>query len=335
MALKVAINGFGRIGRLAFRRMFNDAQFEIVAINDLTDAESLAYLLEYDSAQGRFLHGEIAHEDGAITVQGTRIPIFAERDPENLPWKKLAVDVVVESTGFFTDRDKANKHIVAGARKVIISAPAKGDLKTVVFNVNHDILDASDTIISGASCTTNCLAPVAKVLDDSFGLVKGYMTTVHSFTNDQSTLDSPHPKGIHGRRGRTASANIVPTTTGAAVAVGKVLPSLNGKLDGIALRVPTVTGSIVDLVVELEKDASVESINAAMKAASSETLGYTDVPLVSSDTIGITYGSWFDSQMTSALEVDGKKLFKVLSWYDNEMSYVSQMVRTLAYFGNL
>lgn len=335
MALKVAINGFGRIGRLAFRRMFEDGQFEIVAINDLTDAESLAYLLEYDTAQGRFLHGEISFEDGAITVQGKKIPIFAQRDPEDLPWKDLAVDVVVESTGFFTDKEKAGKHIKAGAKKVLISAPAKGDLKTVVYNVNHDVLDASDTIISGASCTTNCLAPVAKVLDDSFGLVKGYMTTVHSFTNDQATLDGPHPKGIHARRGRTASMNIVPTSTGAAVAVGKVLPQLNGKLDGIALRVPTVTGSIVDLVVELEKDATVESINAAMKNASSETLGYTDVPLVSSDTIGIGYGSWFDSQMTSVVEVDGKKLYKVLSWYDNEMSYVSQMVRTLAYFGNL
>lgn len=335
MALKVAINGFGRIGRLAFRRMFEDAQFEIVAINDLTDAESLAYLLEYDTAQGRFLHGEISFKEGSITVQGKEVPIFAERDPENLPWKKLGVDVVVESTGFFTTRDKANKHLIAGARKVVISAPASGDLKTVVFNVNHDVLEPSDTIISGASCTTNCLAPVAKVLNDSFGVVKGYMTTVHSFTNDQSTLDSPHPKGIHGRRGRTASANIVPTSTGAAVAVGKVLPQLNGKLDGMALRVPTVTGSIVDLVVELEKDASVEAINAAMKAASNETLGYTEVPLVSSDTIGITYGSWFDGQMTSVLEVDGKKLYKVLSWYDNEMSYVAQMVRTLAYFGNL
>ena len=335
MALKVAINGFGRIGRLAFRRMFEDAQFEIVAINDLTDAESLAYLLEYDTAQGRFLHGEISFKEGSITVQGKDIPIFAERDPENLPWGKLGVDVVVESTGFFTDKDKAGKHLKAGAKKVLISAPAKGDLKTVVFNVNHDVLEASDTIISGASCTTNCLAPVAKVLDDTFGLVKGYMTTVHSFTNDQATLDGPHPKGIHARRGRTAAANIVPTSTGAAVAVGKVLPKLNGKLDGMALRVPTVTGSIVDLVVELEKDASVESINAAMKAASSDTLGYTEVPIVSSDTIGITYGSWFDGQMTSVLEVDGKKLYKVLSWYDNEMSYVSQMVRTLAYFGNL
>lgn len=335
MALKVAINGFGRIGRLAFRRMFEDAQFEIVAINDLTDAESLAYLLEYDTAQGRFLHGEISFKEGAINVQGKAIPIYAERDPENLPWGDLGVDVVVESTGFFTDKDKAAKHLKAGAKKVLISAPAKGDLKTVVFNVNHDILDASDTIISGASCTTNCLAPVAKVLNDTFGVVKGYMTTVHSFTNDQATLDGPHPKGIHARRGRTAAANIVPTSTGAAVAVGKVLPELNGKLDGMALRVPTVTGSIVDLVVELEKDASVAAINAAMKAAASETLGYTEVPLVSSDTIGITYGSWFDGQMTSVLEVDGKKLYKVLSWYDNEMSYVSQMVRTLAYFGNL
>lgn len=335
MALKVAINGFGRIGRLSFRRMFNDSQFEIVAINDLTDAKSLAYLLEYDTAQGRFLHGEISFKEDAIIVQGKEIPIFAERDPESLPWKDLAVDVVVESTGFFTTREKANKHLIAGARKVFISAPATGDLKTIVYNVNHHELDASDTIISGASCTTNCLAPLVKVLDDAFGIKLGYMTTVHSYTNDQATLDGPHPKGIDGRRGRAAAANIVPTTTGAAVAVGKVLPHLQGRLDGIALRVPTITGSIVDLVVDLEKDASVDAINAAMKQAANETLGYTEVPLVSSDTIGITYGSWFDAQMTAEVSANGQKLFKVLSWYDNEMSYVAQMVRTIGYIGTL
>lgn len=335
MSLRIAINGFGRIGRLTFRRMFEDDAFEIVAINDLTDADSLAYLLEYDTAQGRFLHGKISAEKDAITVDGKKVKIFAERDPENLPWKELKIDVVIESTGFFTTEEKAGKHLTAGARKVVVSAPAKGNIKTIVYNVNHDTLTKDDLIISGASCTTNCLAPVAKVLDDTFGLKMGYMTTVHSYTNDQATLDGPHPSGINARRGRTAASNIVPTSTGAAVAVGKVLPQLNGKLDGIALRVPTHTGSIVDLVVELNKDASVEAINQAMKDASNETLGYTEVPIVSSDTIGISQGSLFDGQMTSELNVNGHKMFKVLSWYDNEMSYVSQMVRTTKYLGNL
>lgn len=335
MSLRIAINGFGRIGRLTFRRMFEDNAFEIVAINDLTDAESLAYLLEYDTAQGRFLHGKIKAEKDAISVDGKKVKIFAERDPENLPWKELNIDVVIESTGFFTTEEKAGKHLKAGARKVVISAPASGNMKTIVYNVNHETLTKEDLIISGASCTTNCLAPVAKVLDDAFGVRMGYMTTVHSYTNDQATLDGPHPKGIYGRRGRTAASNIVPTSTGAAVAVGKVLPQLNGKLDGIALRVPTHTGSVVDLVVELEKEASVEAINQAMKDAANESLGYTEVPLVSSDTIGINYGSLFDGLMTSELNVNGHKMFKLISWYDNEMSYVSQMVRTTKYLGNL
>lgn len=335
MSLRIAINGFGRIGRLTFRRMFEDNAFEIVAINDLTDADSLAYLLEYDTAQGRFLHGKITAEKDAITVDGKKVKIFAERDPENLPWKELNIDVVIESTGFFTTEEKAGKHLKAGARKVVISAPASGNMKTIVYNVNHEILTKDDLIVSGASCTTNCLAPVAKVLDDAFGVKMGYMTTVHSYTNDQATLDGPHPKGIYGRRGRTAASNIVPTSTGAAVAVGKVLPTLNGKLDGIALRVPTHTGSVVDLVVELEKDASVEAINQAMKKAANESLGYTEVPIVSSDTIGITQGSLFDGLMTSELNVNGHKMFKLISWYDNEMSYVSQMVRTTKYLGNL
>lgn len=335
MSLRIAINGFGRIGRLTFRRMFEDNAFEIVAINDLTDADSLAYLLEYDTAQGRFLHGKITAEKDAITVDGKKVKIFAERDPENLPWKELNIDVVIESTGFFTTEEKAGKHLKAGARKVVISAPASGNMKTIVYNVNHEILTKDDLIVSGASCTTNCLAPVAKVLDDAFGVKMGYMTTVHSYTNDQATLDGPHPKGIYGRRGRTAASNIVPTSTGAAVAVGKVLPTLNGKLDGIALRVPTHTGSVVDLVVELEKDASVDAINQAMKKAANESLGYTEVPIVSSDTIGITQGSLFDGLMTSELNVNGHKMFKLISWYDNEMSYVSQMVRTTKYLGNL
>ncbi len=329
MAVKVAINGFGRIGRLAFRLMNEDANYDVVAINDLTDAKTLAYLLKYDSAQGRYMSDDISVEGDTITVGEESIKIYAQRDPEDLPWGDLDVDVVLECTGFFTSKEGAEKHIKAGAKKVVISAPAKGDLKTVVYNVNHDVLDGTETVISGASCTTNCLAPVAKVLDDNFGIVKGYMTTVHAYTNDQNTLDAPHAKDIKARRGRAAAANIVPTSTGAAVAVGKVLPSLAGKLDGMALRVPTITGSCVDLVVELEKNTTVEEINAAMKAAASETLGYTEDPIVSTDVIGTRFGTLFDALTTSVMEVDGKQLVKVLTWYDNEMSYTAQMVRTI------
>ena len=335
MALKIAINGFGRIGRLTFRQMFDDPQFDIVAINDLTDAESLAYLLKYDTAQNRYKQDSISFTKDAIIVDGKEIKIFAEKDPVNLPWAELGIDVVAECTGFFTSQDSAGKHLTAGARKVVVSAPASGGIKTIVYNVNHDILDGSETVISAASCTTNCLAPVAKVLNDQFGIVKGFMTTVHAYTNDQNTLDGPHPKGIHSRRARAAAENIVPTTTGAAAAVGKVLPELKGRLDGMALRVPTVTGSAVDLVVELKKHVTIEEVNAAIKAAANETLGYTEDPIVSSDTIGMTYGSLFDAQMTSLLEVDGQQLVKVLSWYDNEMSYVAQMVRSIAYLGTL
>ena len=331
MAVKVAINGFGRIGRLAYRMMDDNPEFEIVALNDLTDAESLAYLLKYDTAQGRYKQDSIQHEEGAIIVDGKKVKVYAERDPENLPWKALGVDVVLECTGFFTSKEKANKHLLAGAKKVVISAPAKGDLKTVVYNVNHDILDGSEDIVSAASCTTNCLAPVVKALDDAFGVQRGYMTTIHAYTNDQNTLDGPHPKGIHARRARAAAENIVPTTTGAASAVGLVLPHLKGKLDGIALRVPTVTGSAVDLVVELKEDVTAESVNAAVKAAANETLGYTEDPIVSSDTIGMHYGSLFDAQCTSVLDTDQGQLVKVVAWYDNEMSYVAQMVRTIKY----
>jgi len=332
MAVKVAINGFGRIGRLAFRLMNEDANYEVVAINDLNDAKTLAYLLKYDSAQGRYKSDSISNKENSIVVDGKEIQIYAERDPEVLPWGKLGVDVVLECTGFFTDKDKAMKHVKAGAKKVVISAPAKGDLKTICFNVNHKDLDGSEQVISAASCTTNCLAPVAKALDDAFGIVKGYMTTVHAYTNDQATLDAPHGKDINSRRGRAAAANIVPTTTGAAAAVGLVLPQLKGKMDGIALRVPVITGSAVDLVVELKNKVTKESVNAAIKAAANETLGYTEDPIVSSDTIGMSYGSLFDAQMTSVMEVDGQQLVKVLSWYDNEMSYVYQMVRTIKYF---
>lgn len=331
MAIKVAINGFGRIGRLAFRLMNEDPDFEIVALNDLTDAETLAYLLKYDTAQGRYKSDSISFEGDHIIVDGKPVKVYSQRDPELLPWKELEVEVVLECTGFFTSKDKAEKHIKAGAKKVVISAPAKGDLKTIVYNVNHNILDGTETVVSGASCTTNCLAPIAQVLDENFGIVKGFMTTVHAYTNDQNTLDAPHSKGIHSRRTRAAAENIVPTTTGAAVAVGLVLPSLKGKLDGIALRVPTVTGSCVDLVVELEKTVTVEEINAAVKAAANESLGYTEDPIVSSDTIGMTYGTLFDSAVTSVMTVDGKQLVKVLTWYDNEMSYTAQMIRTMKF----
>lgn len=333
MAVKVAINGFGRIGRLAFRLMFGSNDFEIVALNDLTGAADLAYLLKYDSAQGGYKQGSIESKEGAIVVDGKEIKIYAEKDPANLPWGQLDVDVVLECTGIFTSADKAQAHINAGAKKVVISAPAKGSgVKTIVYNVNHEVLDGSETIISGASCTTNCLAPVAKVLNDSVGIIKGFMTTVHAYTNDQNTLDGPHKGGIMSRRTRAAAANIVPTTTGAAVAVGLVLPELKGKLDGMALRVPTITGSVVDLVFEPARNVTVEEVNAILKAAANESLGYTEDPIVSSDVIGSSFGSLVDGLSTSILEVDGKQLVKVISWYDNEMSYTSQLVRTLKYF---
>jgi len=331
MAVKIAINGFGRIGRLAFRLMFGSNDFEIVAINDLTGAEDLAYLLKYDTAQGQYKVDSISFKEDAIVVDGKEIKVFAEKDPNNLPWKALDVDVVLECTGVFTSKDKAMAHINAGAKKVIISAPAKGDLKTIVYNVNHEILDGTEQVISAASCTTNCLAPVAKVLHETVGIVKGYMTTVHAYTNDQNTLDAPHKKGIHSRRARAAAANIVPTTTGAASAVGLVLPELKGRLDGIALRVPTITGSVVDLVFEPARNTTVEEINAAIKAAANETLGYTEDPIVSSDVIGTTYGSLFDANCTQIMEVDGKQLVKVVTWYDNEMGYTAQLVRTAKY----
>lgn len=329
MAIKVAINGFGRIGRLAFRQISQSKDFQVVAINDLTDAESLAYLLKYDTAQGGFLQDKVSFKENNLIVDGVTIPVIAERDPKNLPWKKLGVDIVLECTGLFTSQEKAHWHIEAGARKVLISAPATGDVKTIVYNVNDNTLDGSEEIVSGASCTTNCLAPIAKVLDDKFGIVKGFMTTVHAFTADQSLMDSPHKKGIYSRRGRCAAQNIVPSSTGAAKAISLVLPQLKGKLDGTALRVPTVTGSVVDLTVELKKSVTLEQIDAAFKAANSETLCYQPDPIVSSDVIGTTYGSVYDAHTTQILDVDGKQLVKVMSWYDNENSYVSQLVRTL------
>ncbi|MBU5315970.1 type I glyceraldehyde-3-phosphate dehydrogenase [Clostridium bornimense] len=328
--VKVAINGFGRIGRLALRLMIENPEFDVVAINDLTDAKTLAHLFKYDSSQGRF-NGEIEVKEGAFVVNGHEIKVTAERNPADLPWKELGVDVVLECTGFFTSQEKAGLHLEAGAKKVVISAPATGDLKTVVFNTNNDILDGTETVISGASCTTNCLAPMAKVLNDKFGIEKGFMTTIHAYTNDQNTLDGPHAKGDL-RRARAAAASIVPNSTGAAKAIGLVIPELKGKLDGGAQRVPVITGSLTELVCNLEKKVTVEEINAAMKAATNESFGYTEEPLVSSDIIGITYGSLFDATQTKVMEVNGQQLVKVAAWYDNEMSYTNQLIRTLKYF---
>lgn len=329
--VKVAINGFGRIGRLVFRLMDSDPGFEIVAINDLTDAEQLAYLLKYDTNHRNYRVDEISFEGDKLIVGDKRIPVFAEKDPTFLPWKAMDVDVVFECTGAFTSLEKAMAHINAGAKKVIISAPAKGELKTIVYNVNHETLDGSEQVISAASCTTNCLAPVLNVIDKVFGVEKGYMTTVHAYTNDQATLDVPHKKGIKARRGRACAANIVPASTGAASAIGNVLPNLKGKLDGAAMRVPVPTGSVVDLTLELKRNTTKEEINDALKANANETLKFTMDPIVSSDVIGLGYGAIVDGLSTNVLEVDGRQLVKVVAWYDNEMGYSTQMVRTAKY----
>lgn len=326
--IKVAINGFGRIGRLVFRIMEEDPDFEIVAINDLTDAEQLAYLLKYDTNHRNYNIDGISFYENGILVNGRKIPVYSEADPSNLPWKDLSVDEVFECTGRFVEKDKAYAHIRAGAKKVIISAPAKGDVKTIVYNVNHSILDGTEEIISAASCTTNCLAPVLKVLDDNFGITKGYMTTVHAYTNDQATLDIAHKKGIKARRGRACAANIVPASTGAASAIGKVIPNLNGKLEGTAMRVPVPTGSVIDLTLELSKLTNVDEINLTFKKCQNETLKYTMDPIVSSDVIGLKYGAVVDGLSTNVLNVDGKQLVKIVAWYDNEMGYSAQMVRT-------
>jgi glyceraldehyde 3-phosphate dehydrogenase len=331
--LKVAINGFGRIGRLAHRQIQSMEDIEVVAINDLTSPKVLAHLLKYDSAHGRF-DAEVQAFENSIIVNGHEVRIYAQKNPAEIPWKDHDVDVVLESTGFFTDKDKAAAHLIAGARRVVISAPATGNLKTIVFNVNHDILDGSETIISCASCTTNCLALMAKVLDEKFGIVNGLMTTIHSYTNDQNTQDAPHAKGDL-RRARAAAHNIVPTTTGAAKAIGLVLPSLKGKMDGVSQRVPTITGSLAELVTTLNKKVGVDEINRAMMAAINESLGYTEDEIVSSDIIGITYGALFDATQTKVVTAGNQQLVKTVSWYDNETSYVSQLVRTISYFGKL
>lgn len=326
--IRVAINGFGRIGRLVFRIMEEDPDFEIVAINDLTDAEQLAYLLKYDTNHRNYNIDGISFYENGILVNGRKIPVYSETDPNNLPWKDLNVDEVFECTGRFVEKDKAYAHIKAGAKKVIISAPAKGDVKTIVYNVNHSILDGTEEIISAASCTTNCLAPVLKVLDDNFGITKGYMTTVHAYTNDQATLDIAHKKGIKARRGRACAANIVPASTGAASAIGKVIPNLNGKLEGTAMRVPVPTGSVIDLTLELSKLTNVDEINLTFEKNQNETLKYTMDPIVSSDVIGLRYGAVVDGLSTNVLNVDGKQMVKIVAWYDNEMGYSAQMVRT-------
>jgi glyceraldehyde 3-phosphate dehydrogenase len=332
-SVKVAINGFGRIGRLVYRKIYNMEGIDVVAINDLTSPTVLAHLLKYDSAQGRF-DAEVKATEDSILVNNDVLKIYAQKDPAQIPWAAHDVDVVLECTGFFTDKEKAEAHLRAGAKRVVISAPATGDLKTVVYNVNHQILDGTETVISGASCTTNCLAPMAKVLDEQYRLCTGHMTTIHAYTNDQNTLDAPHPKGDL-RRARAAAGNIVPNSTGAAKAIGLVLPQLKGKLDGGAQRVPTITGSLTELISILSKKVTVEEVNAAMKAAANESFGYTEDEIVSTDIIGISYGSLFDATQTKVITVGDHQLVKTVSWYDNEMSYVSQLVRTVNYFAKL
>ncbi len=329
--VKIAINGFGRIGRLAFRKIFEESNMEVVAINDLTDSKTLAHLLKYDSAQKRF-EQDITFDEENIIVNGKKTRIYKESDPVNLPWKELDVDIVLECTGVFRTREKASKHLEAGAKKVLISAPSDGDVPTIVYNVNHNEVSLDENIYSAASCTTNALAPVAKILNDNYGIKVGYMNTVHAYTNDQNLLDLPHKKGDL-RRARAAANNIVPSETGAAKAIGQVIPKLEGKLDGASTRVPVVTGSIVELTCVLEKDVTKEEINELFKNSSNESIGYTEEEIVSSDVIGCSYGSLFDATLTKVIKTNDSTLVKVSSWYDNEMSYTCQMIRTCKYLG--
>lgn len=325
--MKIAINGFGRIGRLVFRLIEEDNYFDIVAINDLSTPEELVYLLKYDTNHRNY-NKEITYDEENIIIEGKKIKVYKETDPTNLPWKELGIDLVFECTGKFTKEEDAMKHITAGAKKVLVSAPCKGNVKTVVYNVNDDILDDSDKIVSAASCTTNCLAPVLKLVDDNFGIIKGFMTTIHAYTNDQVTLDVSHKKGSHSRRGRACAMNIVPTSTGAATAIGKVIPSLEGKLSGGAIRVPVSDGSLIDLSLELKEKTTEDEINSMFLNNESETIKGTFDPIVSSDIISSTYGAVVDLSLTKVLEVDGKQLVKIIAWYDNEMGYSAQMVRT-------
>ncbi len=329
--LRIAINGFGRIGRTALRLLENDKDIEVVAINDLTDPVQLSYLYKYDSVH-RTNKSKISFDEDELFVKGRKIKVYAESDPSLLPWKELNVDVVLECTGVFTSAEKCQAHLDAGAKHVIISAPAKDEVKTIVYGVNDNILSLSDKVISAASCTTNCLAPVLKLIDDKFGIKKGFMTTVHAMTNDQETLDIPHKKGIKARRGRAASLNIIPTSTGAASQIGKVIPHLNGKLDGIAFRVPTGDGSVIDVTLEIEKNTTIEDVNNMFKSNQSKVLKYTEDPIVSSDIIGEEVGATVDGLLTNIIEEDGKQLLKVVAWYDNEVGYTAQMIRTMKLF---
>ena len=325
--MRIAINGFGRIGRLVYRIMSEDNFFDVVAINDLSSSEELAYLLKYDTNH-RTYNKNITFDNEGIIVNNKKTKVFSETDPSNLPWKELEIDLVFECTGKFTKEEDALKHVLAGAKKVLISAPGKGDMKTIVYNVNDDILDDTDKIVSAASCTTNCLAPVLKIIDDNFGIERGFMTTIHAYTNDQVTLDVSHKKGIRERRGRACAMNMVPTSTGAATAIGKVIPSLDGKLSGGAIRVPISDGSLIDLSLELTEKVTVEEINSAFINKESETLMTTTEPIVSSDVIGTTCGALVDLSLTKVVEHDGKQMVKVIAWYNNEMGYSAQMVRT-------
>ena len=331
--IKVAINGFGRIGRLIFREILKSKKLEVVAINDLSAPSMLAYLLKYDSIQGTF-KAKMDHSENAIIVDNKPVAVYAERIPLNLPWAKHQVDLVLECTGIFESKEKASDHLSAGAKKVIISAPSDKDVKTIVYNVNHLILQNNDQLISCASCTTNCLAPMAKVLNDNFGIITGQMTTIHAYTNSQPLMDTPDPK-VNYRKSRAAASNIVPYTTGAAKAIGLVIPELKGKLDGSSQRIPVHSGSVVELFTILEKKVSAEEINNTMKSAANESYGYNEDPIVSSDVIGISFGSLFDATQTKVVTADDKQLIKTVAWYDNEMSFVSQMIRTAEYFGAL
>lgn len=329
--IKVAINGFGRIGRLAFRKIYEEDNVEVVAINDLTDSKTLSHLLKYDSAQGIF-NKNISYDEENIIVDNNKIKIYKESDPVNLPWKELDVDIVLECTGIFRTKEKAYKHIEAGAKKVLISAPSEKDVTTIVYNVNHKEVPLDEVIYSSASCTTNALAPVAKLLNDNYKIKIGYMNTIHAYTNDQNLLDLPHKKGDL-RRARAAASNIVPSETGAAKAIGLVIKDLEGKLDGVSTRVPVITGSLVELTCVLEKDVTKEEINELFKNNQNETLGYTEDEIVSSDVIGISYGSLFDASLTKIISNGNEKLVKVSMWYDNEMSYTSQMIRVCKFLG--
>ena len=333
--MKVAINGFGRIGRLVFRLLEDNTDLEVIAINDLTDAKQLAYLLKYDTNHRGYKLNQITYEDDYLIIGARRVKVLKETDPSSLPWKDLNVDIVFECTGKFTSKEDSYKHITAGAKTVIISAPGKGDMKTIVYNVNNNILDGTEEIISAASCTTNCLAPVLKVLNDNYKINRGFMTTVHAYTNDQVILDVSHKKDIESRRGRAGAANIIPTSTGAATAIGNVIPELKGKLAGSAMRVPVPTGSVIDLVLELGTTVTKEEINNMFIRNQNETIQITMDPIVSSDIIGSISGAVVDGLLTEVLETDGKQLVKVVAWYDNEMGYSAQMVRVAQYLSKL